>query len=305
LFITDHEYVTDPKPLNAVFGAAERFLLLPGQEITQWGADPMRSSAHVNSLFTTEVIWPMGTRTCPGGSCGATVGRSVPLSQTFNANVTAVLKARGIPQINHPNYRWSVKPEDLYDVSDGCLLEVWNGLGSINNLGGTDDKGDARPSAEGYWDILLSRGKIIWAVGSDDSHDFGPAAEPHVAEPGRAWIMVHARELTQSAIETALRHGNFYASAGITLDDIIESQRQLSFAIVEKTAGAARYSTKFIGQDGKVLTEVQGTHPSYQIDGTEHYVRASIVDSNGNRAWTQPVFLDGRARLIGGPGELH
>src|SRR5262245_32237437 len=34
LFITDHEYITDVGPLNALFGAAERFLVLPGQEIT-------------------------------------------------------------------------------------------------------------------------------------------------------------------------------------------------------------------------------------------------------------------------------
>jgi len=37
------------------------------------------------------------------------------------------------------------------------------------------DKGDTRPSAEGYWDILLSRGKVIWGVGSDDARrEIGP-----------------------------------------------------------------------------------------------------------------------------------
>jgi hypothetical protein len=50
LFITDHEYLTDPASLNALFGAKERFLLLPGQEITQWSEDPKRSSAHINAL---------------------------------------------------------------------------------------------------------------------------------------------------------------------------------------------------------------------------------------------------------------
>src|SRR5882762_11098286 len=43
LFITDHEYLTDAAALNTVFGAGERFLLLPGQEVTQWGEDPKRS----------------------------------------------------------------------------------------------------------------------------------------------------------------------------------------------------------------------------------------------------------------------
>jgi hypothetical protein len=294
LFITDHEYVTDPAPLNAMLGASERFLLLPGQEITQWGADPARSAAHVNYLFATKVIFPVGERKCEGSGCGATAAAAVPLADTFKTNIAAIIAAHGIPQVNHPNYHWSVTPEDLYDIPDDCLLEVWNGQAHINNLGGTDDQGKVRPSAEGYWDILLSRGKLVWAVGSDDSHLFAPGADPHVAAPGQAWIMVHAPELTSKAIESSLRHGVFYASTGVTLDDIAADTHQLSFSIVEKARGAARYTTSFIGQGGKVLATIGGTHPSYAIKGDERYVRASVMDSNGNRAWTQPVFLDGR-----------
>jgi hypothetical protein len=308
LFITDHEYITDPAPLNAVFGGSERFLILPGQEITQWGADPARSAAHVNNLFANNVIFPVGERKCEGSGCGATAAATVPLADTFKANIAAILAQGGIPQVNHPNYHWSVKPEDLFDIPDGCLIEVWNGQGHINNLGGTDDQGDTRPSAEGYWDILLSRGKVIWAVGSDDSHIFTPSGEPHIADPGQAWVMVHAPELSPKAIENALRHGDFYASTGITLENIaftIPSPRgererpaqregKFSITIAESKPGAARYTTRFIGQDGKVLAEVTGTHPAYSIKGTEHYVRASVVDSNGNRAWTQPAFLDAR-----------
>jgi len=294
LFITDHEYVTDTAPLNALFGASERFLVMPGQEITQWATDPARSAAHVNSLFTSKVIWPMGNRKCMGSGCGAIVDATVSLGDTFKTNIAAVLAAGGIPQINHPNYRWSVKPEDLYDVPNGCLLEIWNGQGRINNLGGTDDRGDTRPSAEGQWDILLSRGKVIWAVGSDDSHVFAPTDDPRAAPPGQAWIMVHAPELSSKAIGIALRDGNFYASTGLTLDNIAASSTELSFVIVETTHGASRYVTRFIGQDGIVLAEVAGTKPAYRFQGNETYVRASIIDSNGDRAWTQPAFLNGK-----------
>jgi hypothetical protein len=40
IFVTDHEYITDAAPLNAIYAASERFLLLPGQEITQVGRGP-------------------------------------------------------------------------------------------------------------------------------------------------------------------------------------------------------------------------------------------------------------------------
>ncbi|MEJ1963680.1 MAG: hypothetical protein WDO56_19815 [Gammaproteobacteria bacterium] len=53
----------------------------------------------------------------------------------------------------------------------------------------------------------------------------------------------------------------------------------------------SRFVTRFIGKGGRVLAEVRGHQPHYLIRGDEGYVRADIVDSNGNRAWTQPVFV--------------
>ena len=284
LFITDHEYVTDVEPLNAILAAQERFLILPGQEITQWGKDPARSAAHVNALFTREVIWPVGERTCIGSGCGAKADASVPLADTFQANIAAVLAQGGIAQVNHPNYRWAVKPEDLADIPDGILLEVWNGLG-LNEYGGDDGDGNPRPSSEGFWDYLLGLGKVVWGVGADDSH----------TEEGRgkAWIVVRAPELSADAIRQALAAGDFYASTGVALSDVQSDAAGLSIAIREQRDGA-RFTTRFIGQGGEVLAEVAGRAPRYEFTGEETYVRASIMDSNGKRAWTQPVFLDGR-----------
>jgi len=317
LFITDHEFITDPAPLNALLGATERFLLLPGQEITQWSAEKTHDAAHVNSLFARKVIFPVGTRKCSGSGCGAIADANVPLATTFKANINAVREQGAIPQVNHPNYHWSVKPEDLYDIPDHTLLEIWNGLDIINNLGG--DSGcscDSRPSAEGYWDILLSRGKIIYGVGSDDAHDFSATAESSGESSGKAWVVVRAPELTPGTIEAAIRAGNFYASTGITLDDVAvipaKAGTQLEKPTQPATAAGAvlritinpgrdpergpRYLTRFIGNNGATLAQSPGLEPTYTIKGNEGYVRASITDSNGRRAWTQPIFTDARAR---------
>ena len=40
-----------------------------------------------------------------------------------------------------------------------------------------------------------------------------------------------------------------------------------------------------------------GLKPVYRFKGTEGYVRAVVTDSNGKKAWTQPVFLDRRAKV--------
>ena len=276
-----------------MFGAKDRFLLLPGQEITQWTDDPKRSSAHVNALFTHEVIFPIGVRKCLGSGCGAYVPKETPLETTFKANIAAVLAQDGIAQVNHPNYRWSVKPEDLYNIPDGTLLEIWNGQGHINNLGGEVAPGDVRPSAEGFWDILLSRGKRVWGVGSDDSHDFaGPGVnDPSGAAPGQAWIVVRAPDLTAEAIKSALEGGDFYASTGVELDDCQASPKQVTIKLKENRF-PTKYRTQFIGKNGRLLQESAANPAIYDVKGVEGYVRGRVTDSNGKMAWTQPVFLE-------------
>ena len=298
LFLTDHEYLVDVAPLNALFGAADRFLVLPGQEITQISDDPKRFSAHINNLFARDLIFPVGTRKCIPTACGTFAPADMPLGRTFEANIAAVRTQQGIAQVNHPNFLWSVTPQDLDGVPDGTLIEIWNGQGGINNLGGDDGKGDVRPSAEGYWDHVLSRGRIMWGVGSDDSHYFqgDKGGDPRLAAGGQAWIMVRAAELTPAAIKAAIEAGDFYASTGVTLDTITAEGDALTLAIRNPGAGTARYSTRFIGQGGKLLAEVAGEHPSYRFRGNETYVRAAVIDSNGKRAWTQPVFRDGRGK---------
>jgi len=40
-----------------------------------------------------------------------------------------------------------------------------------------------------------------------------------------------------------------------------------------------------------VLADVAGFDARYKIRGDESYVRAIVTDSNGRRAWTQPVVV--------------
>jgi len=65
VFITDHEIVTDSAPLNAVFGTAGKFLVMPGQEVSQILIDPAHPEkqrhAHINALGVTKVILPWAT----------------------------------------------------------------------------------------------------------------------------------------------------------------------------------------------------------------------------------------------------
>jgi len=278
VFMTDHdEVLTDVAPINALLGRRDWFLVLPGQEMGErlLRKNDTPGDLHINALFSSKVIWPDKAGTTLAGA------------------IAPVLEQGAMVQINHPNYKWSLKPSDLDEVPDGALIEIWNGLPKINNIGGADGKGEVKPSSEGFWDYLLSRGKIVWATGADDVH----VLKGEAPGAGKAWIVVRAPELTSAAIKTAMAAGDFYASNGVTLTDIAADDTSFTVTIPGSEAGP-RYTTRFIGQGGQVLAEVAGLTPSYRFKGSETYVRARITDSDGRYAWTQPVFRDGRARRV-------
>jgi hypothetical protein len=279
LFITDHEKQTDPAPLNARFGVPGKFMLIVGQEVTQRVVDSTHykrlRQAHVNSLGAREVVMPLGER---GRASGIT------MRQGYAENVARIRAAGGIPQINHANFIWSVRLQDLVDLPDSVLFEIANAHTGVNNGGDGQS-----PSTEALWDSLLTRGKTLFGVADDDAHSFRPedADAYDLTRPGRGWIVVRADTLTADAILGGIRRGDFYASTGVTLDSLVLSRSEVRMTM--KVREEARFLTEFIGSGGRVLARVRGPRASYRIKGDEGYVRARVTDSNGRRAWTQAV----------------
>lgn len=286
LFITDHERITDPAPLNARLAPDGSFLLIPGEEVTQILVSPSDSTrrlqAHVNALGLGTVVLPLGENR---------VARGVAMADAYARNIAAIREAGGIPQVNHPNFRWSVQLADLVALPDSVLLEIWNAHTGVNNLGGTDSTGHVAPSAEALWDSLLTRGKVVFGVADDDSHSFRHADDDSwlLTRPGRAWIMVRADTLTAPAILDGIRRGDFYASTGVTLAALTLARDSVHVAIAP--VADSRYTIEFIGAGGRVLATRHGLRATYRPLGGEGYVRVRVSDSNGRRAWTQPLRL--------------
>ncbi|MGV3707638.1 MAG: CehA/McbA family metallohydrolase [Gemmatimonas sp.] len=282
LFITDHEKLTDPAPLNQKFGVPGKYLLIQGQEVTQRVADSTHADkwrqAHINSLGATKLVLPLGEKNIATG---------ITMKEGYKRNLGLIREAGGIAQVNHPNFRWSVRLSDLVDIPDSTLLEVMNAHTGVNNEGDGKDW----PGTEALWDSLLSRGKVLFAVGDDDAHSFKPSeADAYdLTRPGRSWIVVRADTLSESAILGGIRRGDFYASTGVMFKSLTMTQKEIRISIQQVYDD--RYRTEFIGRGGKVLATVYGLEPSYTIRGNEGYVRARVINANGGKALTQPVFL--------------
>jgi hypothetical protein len=310
--ITDHENFTDATRVAAVDG---KFLVMRGQEVTQMVADPQFEGGvrqlHVNGIHTDRLVMPIRPSPPPVAAklpdgrpdLRAVAAQGITPAQAYLRNIDAIRAAGGVPQVNHPNLAWSVRLEDLLPIQGPYLFEVWNAYPTSNNLGGIDSAGNISPSAEGLWDQLLSRGKIVWGVASDDTHEYHKPDDPMAPTPGKGWVVVRAASLAPDAIADALLRGKFYASTGVTLGSYDVNQTGITLTVVRPTDWSpnlpqtTRYTFRFIGQNGRVLKEGYGLSAAYSFRPDDQYVRVSIIDSDGRRAWTQPVFLDGRDKV--------
>ncbi len=270
LVLSDHNHLT----LLNYGGGRRRFrkpLMVPGEEVSvrlNRGDTPI----HINGVGISRVVEPIDA----GG-----------VVETLQANVDAIVEAGGIASINHPNYQWAFDHREISRVEGASLLEVFNGHPVANVYGAAD-----KPSYEAIWDGVLTAGRVIFGVATDDSHNYHDFA-PWLSNPGRGWVMVQADELTQDAIVDGLASGEFYASTGVTLTRLDCSAESIELEIEQERDFI--YTTRFTGKDGELLAESTGTTAEYSAVGDETYIRATVVSSSGPRAWVQPVF-PGRAR---------
>ena len=264
LTLSDHNYLTEVEPLNGIFGAKDNFVLIQGEEVTD---SFQGKSVHVNAYNLKELVPPTHGATLVG---------------TIRGNVRAILAKGALPSVNHPNFRWSLTANDLLEVEEITHFEVYNGHPEVNNRGG-----GGFDSLDEMWDALLTRGRRVYGIAVDDAHKF-KTFDRGLSNPGRGWVMVLAESLDAGSIIDALRNGDFYSSTGVTLGELSISRDELKVAI--KANPALKYTTYFVGAQGKVLSTSTELTAVYRFSGREKYVRARVEASNGDNAWTQPVF---------------
>jgi hypothetical protein len=296
-----------------LFMQEDRFLLLLSEEISD---RHLVFPVHINATHVRELITPRG-------------GSNV--FEVIQNNVNAVLEQRSrtgqpmIPHLNHPNFGWAVTAEDLAPVKGERFFEVYNAHPLVRNEGDAQHAG-----VERIWDIILTRRIAelgldpMFGLAVDDSHNYH-ADHIKNSNPGRGWIMVRADRLTPESIIAAMEAGEFYASSGVTLTEVRRESDRLSVRI-EPEPGVS-YKTQFIGTRrgydpsnepvtdsagnwlrvthryssdiGTIFAEVEGTRPSYRLQGDELYVRAKIISTKTKAnpyaegevevAWTQPL----------------
>jgi hypothetical protein len=264
LVLSDHNHLT---LIDYESTGNSTLKMIPGEEVTAFASSNM-APVHIGAIGISKLVKPV--------VCEDVIS-------TLQINIDEILEAGGIACINHPNFKWAFDHREMIETEGAALFEVYNASRGCNNLGG-----DGKFSTSDMWDHMLTQKKVIYGAATDDSHDYRDFA-PDKHNPGRGWVVVRSESGNQDSLIENMRNGNFYSSSGVSLDDLESSDHHIEFSISQ--IGAFLYSTKLIGENGRVLKEISGNKIKYEFEGNEGYVRAEVMDSDGAFAWTQPVFL--------------
>lgn len=300
LILSEHNQFIDPKNVNLPLNRREDFILIPGEEVSDY------QHIHTTAMNISREVPTQHPVALTEVKDNPYKNFKIYLMQKHTDSIRA---AGGIPILNHPNWQSGAPASDIQLVERLHMIELYNGHPDVHNWGNAK-----HASMEQKWDSLLMAGRKIYGVSSDDAHEFKTWGLD-VSNPGRGWVMVQSEKLTPDAITNAMAAGNFYSTSGVMLSVVKIDQNNYEIAIDEDATYRATESPyvvgykseeikdgfriEFITERGEVVKMEEGTRVSMKIPDGLKYLRAKMtfsrVRGNGSEqffAWTQPVFID-------------
>ncbi|MFO1325742.1 MAG: CehA/McbA family metallohydrolase [Rubrivivax sp.] len=175
--------------------------------------------------------------------------------------------------IVHPAW-YSLSVDDARSIDAAHAVEVYNHTSQVKT-----DRGDGTVML----DSLLALGHRLNALACDDAHfEFDDAFG--------AWVMVKAPERDPDALLAALKAGHYYSSTGVELHGIHVDGDELVVECSPATGvfllGKGSRAVQVVGRD---LTSVR--LPAHKL-GKHSFMRVTVVDAMGRRAWSNPFWRD-------------
>lgn len=143
-------------------------------------------------------------------------------------------------------------------------------------------EGCDRPDGFAIADLLMSEGRRLTLVATDDAH---------FSEPDHfgGWVMVKAEANEPEALLAALKAGHFYSSQGPDLHDVritdeaVEVECSSVRSIIVQGSGTAAKAVHGLSLNGASI-------PLERFRNSP-FVRVSVIDHSGRRAWSNPHFF--------------
>lgn len=128
---------------------------------------------------------------------------------------------------------------------------------------------------------LLNAGRRVTICATDDAH---------FSEPDHfgGWVMVRAEHNTPDALLAALKSGAFYSSTGPDFHNVIWGDKNVEIECsATVTAVLQGQGTRTSVKHGHSMSRI--TLPYGQL-ATSPWLRLTIIDAAGKRAWTNPIW---------------
>ncbi|MEM7075527.1 MAG: CehA/McbA family metallohydrolase [Pseudomonadota bacterium] len=182
-------------------------------------------------------------------------------------------KAGAYVAVAHPE--WSgLTTQDARTIGAAHAVEVYNHGCAV---------GCDRPHGFYTLDQLLSDGQELNLCATDDAHFTEP---DHFG----GWVMVKATENDPDALLEALKAGQSYASTGPEIRGVHWSDND----VVVETSAVARVIVQGHGSAARGVHGHSMTRTTVPLDhfADARWLRITVVDAAGRRAWTNPMFFE-------------
>ncbi|MCP9198472.1 histidinol-phosphatase [Gramella sp. GC03-9] len=272
-----------------LFEEPEKFMIFKAEEVTSYLDG---KAVHMGAINVQELIEPREGNT---------------IVELIQNNLDAIKEQSvetGEPilqHLNHPNFTYAIKAEDIIQLDGERFFEVFNGHPYVNNYGDS-----IHDSTETMWDQVniayhAEAKPLLLGIATDDSHHYHKFGLKW-SNAGRGWVEVRAKELTPAAIINAMEAGDFYATTGVKLSELKNDGNKISLEV--KAEENVNYEIQFIGvkkgsTKSEILKTVKGSKASYEIPENVLFARAKIISDKLKKnpykegdtevAWTQPI----------------
>lgn len=286
--ITDHNTTSQYDAERELQPYFDQLLLIPGREMTTY-------AGHTNFYGSTDFL----DFRIPGPG-GASINKLFREAHQLGELVS----------INHPvvpdkaciGCAWEQKGTDMGLVN---AIEAINGGNSGQNR--TLHKLDIA-----FWEKQLNAGYRPTAVGGSDTH------RPMEGTIGEPTTVVHADELSVSAILKAIRAGHVFVDLTSSRNRVLEVQATagsdsasmgdilpapagvpVNFTIHVENCPGSKVRVVLDGkvepalQPGSIMSADQRLQAKWTSDGKRHWIRADVLDTDGNlQLLGNPIYLN-------------
>jgi hypothetical protein len=179
--------------------------------------------------------------------------------------------------IAHP--QWSgLTLDDAETIGAAHCAEIYNHGCAVDS-----DRGDGAY----LLDLLLSQGKKLNLIATDDAHfkssdSFG------------GWVEVKSEKNEPLSLLKSLKEGNFYSSQGPKFFDLSINREELNIETSPiSSAILVGYGSVSLASHGDAMVKTKIKFPpGVERTNKTPWVRIVIIDENGRKAWTNPIWTN-------------